>query len=184
MNAVRTVRWTSWDGEGHEEATYGPPAGADAGVLIAGQVRAGPTGDPWLTYRVLLDDGWRTRDVDVRLADGRRLHLRSDGEGTWTRDGRAEPALDGALDIDLSATPATNTLPIRRLGLAVGAAADIDVAYVDVPALAMRLDRQRYTRLSERAYRFEQPATGFMRDVEVDDDGIVARYPGLFRRIA
>ncbi|MEA3167022.1 MAG: uncharacterized protein QOJ26_1906, partial [Thermoplasmata archaeon] len=55
--------------------------------------------------------------------------------------------------------------------------------YVDLPSLAVKPDLQRYTRLSERRYLFESPASGFARDIDVDDDGLVVTYPGLFRRV-
>ena len=39
------------------------------------------------------------------------------------------------IDVDISATPFTNTLPIRRLGLQPGEFAELDVAFVDAPAM-------------------------------------------------
>ena len=70
-------------------------------------------------YRIECDAQWRvTRVVDQ--ARGRRtLELpRSDTHGNWT-DGNGEPRddLEGCIDMDISATPFTNTLPIRRLQL-------------------------------------------------------------------
>jgi uncharacterized protein len=92
------------------------------------------------------------------------------------------PEFTGAIDVDLAMTPFTNTLPIRRLGLAVGASADIIVVYVTFPDLAVIADPQRYTRLAERTYRFESLDGGFVRNIEVDEHGLVVTYPGLFRR--
>jgi hypothetical protein len=66
--------------------------------------------------------------------------------------------------------------------LAVGAAADIIVVYVTFPDLAVSADPQRYTRLAESTYRFESLDGGFVRDIEVDEHGLVVTYPGLFRR--
>ena len=95
------------------------------------------------------------------------------------------PALDGAIDVDIMATPFTNTLPIRRLDLAERQSADIQVAYVSVPDLTLSLARQRYTCLSAGAlYRFDSLESGFSRDIGIDRDGLVTEYPGLFRRIA
>ena len=48
------------------------------------------------------------------------LHLESDGEGHWQENGKDRPDLHGCIDIDIQATPFTNTLPIRRLGLKTG----------------------------------------------------------------
>jgi hypothetical protein len=174
------ARWSAWDGSGLDECrlTMGP-----AGAGLKGEIAAEPGDRPWCRYAVSCDAGWRTRDVSVRLADGRLLRLASDGAGGWTRDGQPAPELAGAIDVDLSGTPATNTLPIRRLGLGIGDRARITCAYVELPSLAVRTDVQRYTRLAEARYHFEAPAHGFARDIEVDADGLVVSYPGLFRRV-
>src|SRR5205814_2718699 len=53
----------------------------------------------------------------------------------------------GCLDVDLGITPSTNTLPIRRLGLAVGQAKEVRAAWIVFPELEVRLLTQTYTRL-------------------------------------
>jgi hypothetical protein len=89
--------------------------------------------------------------------------------------------------VDLLPTPFTNTLPIRRLRLAVGDSREILVAYVTVPGLELSAARQRYTRLEPRdgrdVYRFEGLGSGFVAEVTVDAEGLVVDYPGLFRRV-
>ena len=142
-----------------------------------------------LDYSISWDDEWRTRYVflTVALSEGsgaRRLELVASGRGHWVAgDGAPLPELDGALDVDISATPFTNTLAIRRLGLAVGESADIRVAWIAVPELTVHSDPQRYTRLGPNAYRFESLDGSFTREITVDDDGLVLEYPGLFRRV-
>jgi hypothetical protein len=56
--------------------------------------------------------------------------------------------------VDLSITPLTNTLPIRRLKLGVGESAEIATAYVAIPDMEASLDRQRYTRVAFDRYRY------------------------------
>lgn len=41
--------------------------------------------------------------------------------GIWRVNGVPDPGLTACEDVDIGATPATNTLPIRRMGLEVGA---------------------------------------------------------------
>ena len=85
--------------------------------------------------------------------------------------------------MDLPITPFTNTLPIRRLALAAGASAEIDVVYVRAPALSVEVDRQRYTCLEPmRRYRYEAVDGSFTAEIEVDSRGLVVMYPELFRR--
>lgn len=179
MSTLR-ARWSAWDGSGLEEARLDV---VPSGALARGEIAAEPGDKPWATYRIECDPAWRTRVVAVDLADGRRLRLVSDGEGLWSRDGVKEPSLQGCIDVDLSGTPLTNTLPLRRLGLGIGDRARLSCAYVDLPSLRVSLDPQRYTRLTASRYLFESPASGFARDLDVDDEGLVVTYPGLFRRV-
>lgn len=134
-------------------------------------------------YKIVCDKSWRTKSVSVHAA-GRQVELQSDGSGSWSVDGRPAPHLKGAMDVDITATPFTNTLSIRRLGLKPGQRQDILVAYVDLPRLAVTADPQRYTCIEHgRLYRFESSGGSFVRDIQVDGDGLVVDYPGLFKRL-
>jgi hypothetical protein len=125
------------------------------GVIAEGLVLGGPRRRPFgLRYVVRCDPRWRTTALEVRLAGGA-----------------------GA------ATPFTNTLPIRRLALAVGSASDVLVVLVEVPGLRVSPKVQRYTRLGRNRYRFETADGRFRRDLRVDRRGLVVTYPGLFRRV-
>jgi hypothetical protein len=178
---VATVaRWRAWEGDGLEHLVLreSPAEIVAESVVIADGVAA--------RYRIRCDAAWRTRAVEVALvgAEG-GLVLAADGRGRW-RDGTgaALPALDGALDVDVTCTPFTNTLAIRRVALEAGQAAEIVVAYVRVPELTVALEPQRYTCLEPmRRYRFESLDGGFTREIAVDAYGLVTLYPGLFRRV-
>jgi len=146
----------------------------------------GPAEDPFvLEYAVSCDEAWNTRYVFVAEAvSGRRLELLSSGRGHWTSgEGESLPELRGALDVDISATPFTNTLPIRRLDLRLGESAEIVVAFVSVPDLVLSSEGQRYTRIGPRTYLFESLDARFEREITVDDDGLILEYPGLFSRV-
>ena len=54
---------------------------------------------------------------------------------------------------------------------------------MDVPSLEVIPDPQRYTRIDNRVYRFESLDSDFTRDIQVDADGFVVEYPGLFSRV-
>jgi hypothetical protein len=136
-------------------------------------------------------DGWR-----------RGLELRHDGSGRWRVEADAHGgadlpppggdagALAGALDCDLGLSPLTNLMPIRRHALHERpGAAEVTVAWVSVPDLAVTPDPQRY----EHVRRDGRGAVvgfaslgvhaGFASDVEVDRDGLVLAYPQLARRV-
>ena len=91
--------------------------------------------------------------------------------------------LCGAIDIDVTATPFTNTLPIRRLKLKKNQSQEIVVVYVKVPELEVSTQLQRYTCLiADKRYCFEQVDYEFVEEIDVDENGLVLTYPGLFRR--
>ncbi|HWC78003.1 MAG TPA: putative glycolipid-binding domain-containing protein [Blastocatellia bacterium] len=141
-------------------------------------------------YFVQCDREWKTLKVEAGLLDspGSRIALESDGEGHWRYEsGSRLEALDGCLDVDIMVTPYTNTLPIRRLGLDVGQAAEIAVVYISFPELDVSRMRQRYTRLEDRngrqAYLYENVETVFSAELVVDVLGVVIDYAKAFRRI-
>jgi hypothetical protein len=181
---ARSIRWAAWEGceEGLEHLDTRP----EGGGLIASGIVAGKTGDKaWgLTYRLVIDEAWRTRDCKLETMSGRSLHLRSDGAGAWWVNGHARRDLHDCIDIDIQATPLTNTLPIRRLPLREGEGATIRVAYVRVPSLAAEEGLQHYTALEPGSlYHFESLDNHFTADLPMDQEGFVLDYPGLFKRL-
>jgi hypothetical protein len=182
----RTViaRWKDWSGEGLEHLILQERAD---GITVDSLVLTPPE-DIVLAaqYRISCDPSWRVLRLEVSLVgESPRVELSSNGAGRWAdRAGTPLPDLDGAIDVDLSATPFTNTLPIRRLGLEAGQAETIRVVYVRFPELEIAINRQRYTCLEpRRRYRYESVDSDFTREIEVDQDGLVVTYPGLFRRV-
>jgi uncharacterized protein len=143
-----------------------------------------------IAYQIICDPDWRTRQMRVQLLGEGKTEVKasSDGKGSWTgSDGQTIEFLKGCLDVDVMATPFTNTLAIRRLGLAVGESTEIEVAYVRMPDLQLSRARQRYTCLekngeSER-YLYESLEGDFKAELAVDGEGLVIAYQGLWERI-
>lgn len=180
----RTLRWAAWESSdaGLEHVEISP---ADGGIDVAGMV-IGRSDDAKfaLAYRLSIDSDWRIREARLKTAAGRGLHLESNGQGTWWENGTEREDLQGCIDIDIQATPLTNTLPIRRLAPKRGETVDIRLCYVDVPELKTSPREQRYTAIEPGAlFRFESPSHDFTADLPVDEDGFVLDYPGLFRRL-
>ena len=90
-----------------------------------------------------------------------------------------------AIDIDISITPFTNTLPIRRLNLQRGQSEEIRAVYIRLPSLAITTDRQQlYVSLGRKTVSIRIGRSDFTRGIEVDGHGLVVTYPGLFRRVS
>jgi hypothetical protein len=170
---IASLVW-EWPGRGAEHCIL---EREEAGFRLAGTAVLAVDRAPYLVeYAVRTDEEWRTRSVDVRCNED-RLEISADGAGGWSA-----PGVEGCIDVDLGFTPATNTLPIRRAGLAVGDALDLDAAWVRFPELSLERLAQRYERLREDRYRYSSP--GFHAELVVDEDGLVLDYEGLWRAVA
>ena len=141
-------------------------------------------------YRVQCDESWRVREIHIRSLDKKikPLQLRADGKGHWcTATGAAVHNLDGCIDVDISVTPFTNTLPIRRLNLSREQSAALTVAYIVLPELEAKPINQRYTCLNTMPdgglYRYENLTNPYQTDLTVDEDGLVIDYPGVWHRV-
>ncbi|MFC9894896.1 putative glycolipid-binding domain-containing protein [Nocardia sp. NPDC127579] len=162
-----------------------------SGFLIEGCATAAEDDLVWIIdYRLRLDQDWHTRSVriDGRYPTARRtLTVDADGLGHWRVDGVAAPELDGCLDIDLAASAFTNALPVHRLDLAVGSAADAPAAYVAAEDLTVTRLPQHYRRLpAETGHRYDYaaPAFDYHATLTYDTAGLIVDYPGLAVRTA
>jgi hypothetical protein len=173
---TRRVAWRrSDDVQADEHCTF---TVRDSGSSLVGTILGADGGVPVrIEYRVLADASGATTAVHVRDLRGfeqRTLVLMRDAKGAWTVDGTPVRALRGCSDVDLGCSPSTNTLPIRRLRLAIGASQTIRAAWVRFPGLTVEKVAQTYTRLDESTYRYASPT--YEAELTVDDDGLVAAY--------
>jgi hypothetical protein len=150
----------------------------DSGLSLVGTVIGAESGLPIrIEYRVLTDRSGVTTAAHVRDLRGfetRTIAFERSVKGAWTVDGKPARALKGCADIDLGCSPSTNTLPIRRLRLAIGASETIQAAWLRFPELTVVKAAQTYTRLDEFTWRY---ASGtFEAELTVDDDGLVTAY--------
>lgn len=173
---TRRVAWRRSDEvETDEHATV---TIRDTGLSLVGTVLGAESGIPVrIEYRVMTDGSGMTSAAHVRDLRGfeqRALTLERTAKGVWSVNGRVDRTLKGCTDVDLGCTPSTNTLPIRRLRLGVGASQTIQAAWVRFPELSVAKAAQTYTRLDEFTYRYESGT--FSAELVVDDDGLVASY--------
>lgn len=157
------------------------------GLQLNGTILAAHEDQPIeVYYQIFCDSDWRTREVKVHQRNGlieSNLELSVNG-GTWNRGDRGRlPELADCIDVDIELTPATNALPINRLNLAVGESAEIQAAWIRLPAFVINPARQRYDRLSESTYRYTSLASGFHAEIETDKYGFPVRYGNIWERI-
>ena len=107
-----------------------------------------------LRYRVLLDEGFATRAAEVRGFRGAR---------------------DVALDARRTDAGRWTVDGVER--------PDLAVAWLDPGTLALSLLPPRYERRAPDACWYEAPTVGYAGLLEVGEDGVVRRYPGLWERV-
>ena len=172
-----TVRWRGLDPATLEHCHI---QSGTSGTRIRGTVITLTYG---LFYRIKLNEAGLVRSTRVERTDGQVLELFGDGTGNWCND-RAEPLpdLSGCLDIDLWPTPLTNSLPIWRTPWADNTPLRFLMAWIDGDEMTVRREEQFYTPLDGRHFQFQSSGGSFERVLELDADGLVVSYPGLFER--
>jgi hypothetical protein len=137
-----------------------------------------------LDYQVDCNTNWHTTSTIVKGWVGGKaidVSLSADASRRWRLNGQECPEVAGCIDIDLSFSPSTNLLPIRRLRLAVGKGAAVRAAWLRFPSMRLEPLDQRYLRVSAKNYRYESAGDRFVTELEVDRTGFVIRYPGFWQ---
>jgi hypothetical protein len=177
------TRWRRLDVPGREDARLEQTA---AGWRLSGELEVHDGREPLrLDYLIECDSDWRTRRALVSsptAGSSIRFEFTADARGHWTLNGAPLSSVEGALDIDLGFTPATNLLPIRRLDLSVGESAVVRTAWLRFPELRVDALDQSYHREANRRFRYEAWVDGERFEARLDTDafGRVLRYEGLW----
>ncbi|HUF33029.1 MAG TPA: putative glycolipid-binding domain-containing protein [Acidimicrobiales bacterium] len=185
MSGLRTVLWADRETGGLDRCVLTDEG--ERGARLSGTALVTYEAVPYeVRYTVMVDATWQTRSLGVHVqggpGDDARLALMADEEGRWTVGREPYEELAGCIDADLGVTPATNTIPIRRLGLAVGESADISVVSIRFPDLAIAVEEQRYERKAPDLYRYSSGP--FDAELVVDSNGLVLDYEDLWHAVA
>ncbi|WP_028544860.1 putative glycolipid-binding domain-containing protein [Paenibacillus taiwanensis] len=180
---VHHVIWKRIPDNGMEycEVTFGAAMRMKGNLICAND-----NGRSSIQYTVLCDQNGNTTHVAVHVQQEQgysTLSVVRDHLNRWTLNGRELPELNGIKDIDIGVTPATNSLPIRRLKLDVGQSAQIDAAWIRFPALSIQPMKQQYECVSANTYIYKSIESGYTARVNTDDNGIVMDYEGEWQRV-
>jgi hypothetical protein len=182
MAASSSILWRRLDQPGHDSARLTMKL---SGPVLVGTAVFEELQRPCrLDYEVTCDDAWRT--LSARVAgwlgpDDIDLRIDVDAERNWTLNGQRCPEVRGCDDIDLSFSPATNLLPIRRTALPIGGRVSVRAAWLRFPDPALELLDQVYERLAETQYRYQSAGGSFMTTLETNESGFVTHYPELWQ---
>lgn len=136
-------------------------------------------------YFIKTNEIWETLffDLKIQLCNNKNVFsYKSDGKGNWTHLEKPANEFNGCIDIDIPLTPFTNTLPINRLNLNINKSRVIKVIYIDVLNSEIKPVQQKYTRMTETKYKFENVPNDFEAVITVDESGFVVDYPEHFER--
>jgi hypothetical protein len=131
-------------------------------------------------YDVKCGEDWVTESATV-VIEKIDVELLRNPAGEWSMNGSKIWEVTGCDDVDFEFSPCTNTLPIRRLNLAIDEGSAVRAAWLRFPSLQLEPFEQTYTRTGEVTYRFESGDGTFTRELTVNEAGLVVDYPGLWR---
>ena len=170
------ILWRRIDRTSYERCTL---EDITSGHRLAGTVLLVEGGVSYdIRYTVVTNSAWEPVTVGINAQGGdgdRTLALSSDANGSWSVGDNPVLELFGATDVDFGFTPGTNSLTIKRLGLEVGASAEISAIRIDFPQREIEKVNQTYERLAERRYRYR--SGDYSVDLTLNEHGLVIAYP-------
>jgi hypothetical protein len=173
--------WKRLDRPGHDVARLeSTPDGFRLAGVAIGVAEDGPYA---LEYTVTCDAEWRSLRATVAGWSGhqeRHIEIRRNDADGWSLDGVECPDVRGCPDLDLSFTPATNTIAVRRLNPSLHQVVQSSAAWLTLPSFRLERLDQRYERLGPSTYRYEAIELAFTARIEFRDDGLVRSYEGLW----
>jgi hypothetical protein len=168
---AHAVLWTRQDRPGNDACRF---AAAEGGFLIDGS-STDAEGNV-LRYRIRARDDGTTRRV--RIGARSRIFIRRAADDTWMLNGNPVPDVTGAKDIYLGFTPASLTLPIRRLQLGVGDEKEILVANLDLDTETLTPLHLVFRRTATDRYECIESGSGVTSQLSVDANDIVQSQNG------
>ncbi len=174
------ILWRRLDLPGHDTCRIW--AEGDRVGLDGTAVWLDASGPAHLSYFVTCDESWITRSARVQGRVGGRdltLSIHRNVSGAWTMAGEELPEFHGLREIDLGFTPATNTLPIRRMRQQRREAEDVAAVWLDPSDWSLKRLAQHYARTQD-AWTYASPRHDFQAELRVDSDGFVTDCPDLW----
>jgi uncharacterized protein len=156
------------------------------GIVVRGQITGLLEDRPInIYYAINLDKDYQINAVHLQCPFNNSfdVSLLHKDEKWYDLQGNHLSQYDDCDDVDISITPFTNTIPIRRLHLTLGESRKIPVIYIDPLENTLTRTLQRYTYMENSRYRYENLTSGFVSEVITDSTGIVVEYPGIWKMI-
>ena len=140
-----------------------------------------------IEYHVVVDRRWFPVSAAVTVTTPLHVHelrLAADASLRWRLNDESAPVLEGCSDIDLGWTPATNTIPIRRLDLNVGESNTITAGWIRFPELDVVKSEQTYERLAADRWRYRSGEYDFELVTDAASGLVMAYGEDLWKAVA
>jgi hypothetical protein len=178
----KSIVWEGllYDTEEHCSINY-----LDTSIIVRSEIE-GWAGQKavYADYVLTLNLDWTVREINIDFTTGTQQHsycFTRHGSGQWTdSEGTLYRKFNDCCFVDISLTPFTNTLPLNGITFTNGQPEQIEVLYFDILNNEVRTDVQRYTKIDNLRYQFENDGGNFSAVIETDTDGFVTRYPNLY----
>ncbi|MHC1754158.1 MAG: putative glycolipid-binding domain-containing protein [Methanosarcina sp.] len=183
MNKTRTIVWQALSWPSTVVHTHTVNEGIHGHGLAVGKTdRNIPFA---MEYDVTLMADWNIKEVSIKsLLDERVIKLVHKGYQWYDGAGQHLAEFDGVELVDISISPFTNTLPIKRLRFEGEQPQKVDIIYFDENKFSLSRLQQIYSKVDKRTYRYQDIVLpDFVSDIVVDDDGLVVDFPKMFRRV-
>lgn len=178
-----TALWKRIDTTGHDAAVLSTDGSR---LRLEGMAQFDAASGPvMVSYQVISDETGATEyaRVDGRNARGRFAHRIQRDRTGWRLDG-VPMGLAHLMHLDLGFTPATNALQILRDGPKVRQSAPIPAVWFDIGETCLTELPQHYRRRDRVRYDYDCPTVPYSGTLEIESDGFIRTYPGLWRREA
>jgi hypothetical protein len=181
MDTVTQLSWKGLDDQTFEHCAVSRMPGT---MMVQSKIEGAVNNEHTIVeYRLEMDNAWTISAVEVRMSQPavKSIRLTHNKFGEWVDETlHTWPQLDGCMEVDISLTPFTNSLPIKRLCFKPGESREIKVVYFDLPSFEIKMHPQRYTYLGDNKFKFESLETGYTNEITFNDAGFVQDYPALF----
>jgi uncharacterized protein len=173
--------WRRLDAPGHDACRLEQ---RDFAYRLRGTaVYAHANGSASISYRVECDAQWRTISGRIAGFIGQRSFdfVVAREDVGWTLNGSPKPGLDHLVDLDLSFTPATNLLQLKRVAIAEGEAVPLPAAWLDVDEGTLTELPQFYQRRGPSTFWYRAPSVGYEGLLQLAPNGFIQNYPNLWQ---
>ena len=137
-----------------------------------------------VSYHLQINSDWSIDqfDINYEVNNAKKNVFGKRNAEIWVINGVNDTNFTHFNFIDISLTPFTNTQPIKNLNLNIGQQQEISVIYIDILANEIKPAKQKYTRVAERVYKYENIPNDFEANIIIDNFGLVEFYPLLFEK--